>query len=105
MYLCSGAGGSQYGSFPALLLDPLIERVRELVAQKQDLQGLGRSLANAYTLYLKSRPPASAESSKRAKGLATEGPHPLLLVKMQQEGKGLVDLQVWTAAAAANGRL
>jgi ATP-dependent RNA helicase DDX54/DBP10 len=47
---------SLYGSFPSLLLDPLIEGVRDVVAAKQDLGGMGRSLANAYALYLKTRP-------------------------------------------------
>jgi hypothetical protein len=36
----------------------------------------------------------SAESAKRAKQLSPEGPHPLLLAKMQQQGGAKVDMQV-----------
>lgn len=58
----SGTTTSHYGTFPSLLLDPLIEHIRDVVEAKQDLAGMGRSLANAYTLYLKTRPSGRGET-------------------------------------------
>lgn len=56
--------------------------------------GMTRSLGNAFSLYLKTRPAASSESVRRAKGLGAEGGHPLLLAAVQREGHGLLDMQV-----------
>lgn len=77
---------SLLGTFPAAVLDPLIEHLLELVAATPELEGMQRSLRNAYGLYLKTRPAASSESVRRAKALQAEGPHPLLLAQIP-EGK------------------
>jgi hypothetical protein len=60
----------------------------------QDLAGMGRSLSNAYGLYLKTRPAASSESARRSKALAPEGCHPLLLAAVKHKSGGTVDMQV-----------
>jgi hypothetical protein len=57
-----------------------------------DLASVQRTLQNAYSLYLKTRPAASSESAKRAKGLPKEGPHPMLLGKLPATRRG--NLQV-----------
>ncbi|GLC45028.1 hypothetical protein PLESTB_001460900 [Pleodorina starrii] len=76
----AGSGGeSVYGILPAVVLDPLIEHVREVVAAAADLDGAQRTLANAWSMYCKTRPPPSAQSVRRARALAKEGVHPLLL--------------------------
>ncbi|KAF6264094.1 P-loop containing nucleoside triphosphate hydrolase protein [Scenedesmus sp. NREL 46B-D3] len=90
----AASSSSLYGQFPPLLLEPLVDHVRQLSEAQQDLGGLTRSLVNAYALYLKTRPSASAESAKRAKQLQPEGPHPLLLAKVQQQGGAKYDMQV-----------
>lgn len=63
MVLAAAAGSaasaaSSYGSFPPLLLEPLVDHVRQLTEAQQDLGGMSRSLGNAYALYLKTRPSA-----------------------------------------------
>lgn len=70
---------SVYGSYPATLLGPCIEHLREVEAAATELNSVARTLSNAYKLYLRTRPAPSPESSKRAKELPLEGPHPLLL--------------------------
>ncbi|GFR43623.1 hypothetical protein Agub_g4722, partial [Astrephomene gubernaculifera] len=75
----TSAEESLYGGFPAVVLDPLIEHARELVAAAADLEGMQRTLANAWGMYCKTRPQASAQSVRRARGLEKEGVHPLLL--------------------------
>jgi hypothetical protein len=75
-------------------LDPLIEHLLDAVASKQDLAGMGKSLTNAYALYLKTRPAASSESVRRAKQLQPEGCHPLLLAAVKHKSGGHVDMQV-----------
>lgn len=77
------AGGDKtvFGSFPPSILEPLQEHLHNAIAAAEDLSGVQRTLTNAYSLYLKTRPAASSESVKRAKGMASEGAHPLLLAK------------------------
>eukprot|EP00879_Flechtneria_rotunda_P002941 GHRR01003158.1.p1 GENE.GHRR01003158.1~~GHRR01003158.1.p1 ORF type:complete len:643 (+),score=244.56 GHRR01003158.1:1343-3271(+) len=96
-----------YGHVPGLILDPLIEHVRQLIASKQDLAGAQRSLTNAYNLYLKTRPAASAESVRRAKQLPPDGPHPLLLALVQQRqgGSSKFDMQHEVSLAAFTAKL
>ena len=50
-------------------LDDALVRVRYALGSSHDLEGQLRSAENAFRLYLKTRPPAAAESVKRAKGL------------------------------------
>jgi hypothetical protein len=96
---------SLFGAFPASLLEPLQDHLRSVIEATQDLAGSQRSLTNAYTLYLKTRPAASSESAKRARGAAAEGPHPLLVARLPA-GR-LADLQVGGGGASklAGGRL
>ncbi|GLI58727.1 hypothetical protein VaNZ11_000480 [Volvox africanus] len=75
----SGSDESMYGSLPAVVIDPLIEHARELVASAADLECMQRTLANAWGMYCKTRPPPSAQSIRRARALEKEGVHPLLL--------------------------
>jgi hypothetical protein len=55
----------------------VVSEAQNLVADN-DLQGLQKSVGNAFGLYVKTRPPASAESVARAKALGKEGIHPVL---------------------------
>jgi hypothetical protein len=57
----AASGSSLYGQFPPLLLEPLVDHVRQLTEAQQDLGGMTRSLGNAYALYLKTRPSARYE--------------------------------------------
>ncbi len=64
------------------------EHVRELVAHSTDLQAQQRYAVNAFKLYRKTRPAAAPESVKRAKGLATEGIHPVLAASVPSTSFG-----------------
>ena len=66
---------------------------QELIVQ-HDLQGLQKSVGNAYSLYVKTRPPASAESVARAKAFVKEGIHPLLAKALPQAGMAGLEAQV-----------
>ena len=72
-------GSTVLGSFPQDALDVEGERVRECVESSPHLQQLAKSAANATKLYLRTRPPAAAESAARAKKLPPVLPvHPSL---------------------------
>ena len=77
-----GNDHSVYGYVPASLLGPMVEYTRELVRSHAELECAGNTLDNAFGLYLKTRPPASTQSARRAKMLAAEGMSPLLLARM-----------------------
>ena len=100
-----GEGGaaarSVFGSFPSALLEPVQEHLKEVIEATQDLAGAQRTLANAYGLYLKTRPAASSESVRRAKALAREGAHPELLARLPA-GR-MADVEVKRVAAAVKG--
>lgn len=70
---------SCYGSFPQSLIDVLHSRVDVAIQEDADLSSLTRTITNAFKLYLKTRPPASKESCKRAKQMKEEGVYPLLV--------------------------
>lgn len=74
-----------YGQMPdgglQAALEDAVAEAQNLVAEN-DLEGLQRSVGNAWALYVKTRPPASPESVVRAKGLVKEGIHPLLAQSM-----------------------
>lgn len=70
---------SLYGAVPAMVLGPLVEHVREVIDGCADLETMQTTLANAWGMYCRTRPPPSSQSVKRAKALAAEGAHPLLL--------------------------
>ena len=59
-------------------LEGATERVAALVATSPELQALRRSCANAWGLYRRTRPGASAESVSRARALPRGGLQPLL---------------------------
>jgi len=46
------------------VLGPIIEHVREVDKSASELSGAARTLANAFNLYLRTRPAASSESVK-----------------------------------------
>ncbi|KAI8463120.1 MAG: DEAD-domain-containing protein [Monoraphidium minutum] len=92
-----------FGSFPAAILEPLQDHLRNAVEAAPDLAGAQRTLTNAYGLYLKTRPAASSESAKRAKRLASEGPHPALVARMP--GARVGSLQSEAALAEFTQRL
>lgn len=54
---------------PQAALDDAIEHVRSVLEASADLEVQQRSVANAFKLYLKTRPPAAPESVHRAKSL------------------------------------
>ena len=68
---------------------------QQLVAENE-LQGLQKSVGNAWSLYVKTRPPASPESVARAKDLPKEGIHPLLARSLPMAGIAGLEAQVTT---------
>ncbi|PSC71287.1 DEAD-box ATP-dependent RNA helicase 29 [Micractinium conductrix] len=85
--------GSVYGTFPQAALDDALVRVRYALGSSHDLEGQLRSAENAFRLYLKTRPPAAAESVKRAKGLPKEGIHPVLAAALPSDALGGLEAQ------------
>jgi len=86
---------SVYGSFPLVSLESAGEHVRELVAHSSDLQAQLRYATNAFKLYRKTRPAASPESIRRAKGLPAEGIHPVLASSVPSTAFGAHDITPW----------
>ena len=58
-------------------MEDTVTEVEELI-EANDLQGLKRSVGNAWTMYVRTRPPAAQESVMRARALPKGGIHPLL---------------------------
>eukprot|EP00892_Ulva_mutabilis_P001571 jgi/Ulvmu1/11414/UM075_0076.1 len=79
-------GTSWLGAFPEALLDIAIEQARAQLALSPSMQSLAQSCENAFTLYRKTRPPASTESVRRARALGKPGPHPMLAEVAQRMG-------------------
>lgn len=69
---------SLLGRYPPKALGKYEERFKSLLATDTDVANMLRYSQNALKLYLKTRPPASAESHNRAKELPSPGTHPLL---------------------------
>eukprot|EP00798_Chlamydomonas_sp_ICE-L_P023792 gene23792-9354_t len=65
-----------------VVLDPILEHLKDVQEAVPELASAKTSITNAYALYIRTRPPASPESSKRAKGMSQGGVHPLLLQSM-----------------------
>lgn len=90
---------SCYGAFPQSLVDVMHGKVESAVEGDAELTSLTKTIGNAFKLYLKTRPPASKESCKRAKHMKDEGVHPLLLksadpgIALQEQAKNLVDMK------------
>jgi hypothetical protein len=76
--LSSNTGTCRIGRYPDCLLEHAVEQVRALAEDDPSMWSLEKSCANAAALYKKTRPPASAESVKRARELPPAGPHPRL---------------------------
>ncbi|CEF98487.1 Helicase, C-terminal [Ostreococcus tauri] len=66
------------GTCPLGALDMTVDRLRELMKERDELEGMERAASNAYKLYQKTRGAASSESMSRAQPLIHAGPHPLL---------------------------
>ncbi|PRW33125.1 DEAD-box ATP-dependent RNA helicase 29 isoform X1 isoform B [Chlorella sorokiniana] len=92
---------SLYGTFPQVALDDALERVRQVLASSHDLALQRNSVENAFRLYCKTRPPAAAESVKRAKTLPKEGIHPLLAAALPSDALGGLEAQAGLADIAA----
>lgn len=84
---------SELGRFPQMVLDPLMGRVIELINDTPDLAIQQKSLSNAKALYIKTRPPASSESARRAKSLDREGIHPVLAAAVPSLALGGLEAQ------------
>jgi len=84
------------GSVPRSVVDEEGDMLKRFSSDSSDIDNLVKVTTNAYKMYLKSRPPASTESSKRLKelNLATTSMahHPLLLSNQGEDGKAAVDL-------------
>ncbi|KAL2612800.1 hypothetical protein R1flu_024492 [Riccia fluitans] len=74
----ANARGTVYGRCPQAVLDLYMDRFREIISNNTELLALQKACANAFRLYVKTRPAAAFESCKRAKELPREGLHPLL---------------------------
>lgn len=80
VYVC------RLGAFPEALLDVAIEQTRAHHALSPSMQSLEKSCENAFTLYRRTRPPASSESVRRARAVGKPGPHPTLAEVAQRMG-------------------
>eukprot|EP00803_Ostreobium_quekettii_P005085 evm.model.scf_2506.1 EVM.evm.TU.scf_2506.1 scf_2506:380-9034(+) len=76
---CADPGLAVYGNFPREELSDMCAVVWNHISSSVDLQGQLKSATNAFKLYLKTRPSASAESVRRVKDFPLEGTHPLFL--------------------------
>lgn len=68
-----------FGSIPQYLLDAESGWVKSQITGSVELQGLERTMNNAFKLYYRTRPPPSPESVRRAKILPDPPVHPMLL--------------------------
>ena len=84
---------SEFGRFPQTVLDPIMGHVTALVNESADLLIQQKSLANAKALYVKTRPPASSESARRAKSFEKEGIHPVLAAAVPSMALGGLEAQ------------
>ena len=84
---------SEFGRFPQMVLDPLMGRVISLINDTPELAIQQKSLSNAKTLYVKTRPPASSESARRAKSFEREGIHPVLAAAVPSLALGGLEAQ------------
>lgn len=84
---------SEFGCFPQTVLDPLVGHVSDVIAGNADLQIQLNSLNNSKKLYIKTRPPASAESARRAKAFEKEGIHPVLAAAVPSQALGGLEAQ------------
>ena len=95
---------SEFGRFPQTALDPLVGHISSVISQVPDLQIQQRSLMNAKLLYVKTRPPASSESARRAKSFEKEGIHPILAAAVPSLALGGLEAQESLANITASLR-
>ncbi len=93
-----------YGAFPSHLIGPQAEKLRLHEASASELSGAQKTLSNAFSLYVRTRPPASNESVKRAKQMAQESEHPLLLAQLPALQRVNLQAEVERAALTASLR-
>jgi ATP-dependent RNA helicase DDX54/DBP10 len=88
--------------FLQVVLSPITEHVKSLESSASELCGMRRSLTNAFNLYLRTRPAASPESTKRARALPQDGVHPLMVAclppALQRDVRNETALAEFTAA-------
>jgi ATP-dependent RNA helicase DDX54/DBP10 len=70
-------GESVYGRFPQTVLDLVSDGLKGVISECAELIALEKPCANAFRLYLKTRPMPSKESIRRAKDSPHEGLHPI----------------------------
>ena len=87
-YLLIWLAGSQ------VALDGFAERIRQLLIEDATLAGLSKSATNAFRLYKRTRPAASAESLARTRLQAPEGVHPLLAAAIPASALAGLEAQV-----------
>ncbi len=95
---------SEFGRFPQTVLDPLLGHVTAMIGSIPDLLIQQKSLANAKVLYIKTRPPASSESARRAKSFEREGIHPILAAAVPSMALGGLEAQQSLADITASLR-
>lgn len=95
---------SEFGRFPQTVLDPIMGHVTSLVHDSADLLIQQKSLSNAKALYVKTRPPASSESARRAKSFEKEGIHPVLAAAVPSLALGGLEAQASLADITATLR-
>ena len=75
-------------------LDGIAERIRQQLVEDATLAGLSKSATNAFRLYKRTRPAASAESLARTRLQAPEGVHPLLAAAIPASALAGLEAQV-----------
>ncbi|KAL9259917.1 putative DEAD-box ATP-dependent RNA helicase 29 [Drosera capensis] len=83
-------GETVYGRLPQSVLDLISDRVREILDSSAELASLVKTSANAFRMYMKTKPAPSKASIRRVKLLPREGLHPMF--KTVVEGKELTAL-------------
>jgi len=84
---------TEFGCFPQTVLDPIFGHITDLIHSVPDLEIQKRSVSNALKLYIKTRPPASSESARRAKEFKKEGFHPVLAAAVPSQALGGLETQ------------
>lgn len=84
---------SYFGSFPQVALDDAIEHLRQIFSVSPDISSQKHAADNAMKLYMRTRPPASPESVRRAKGFQKEGIHPVLASAVPSHDLGGLEAQ------------
>jgi ATP-dependent RNA helicase DDX54/DBP10 len=70
-------GESVYGRFPQTVIDLVSDGLKGVISECTELIALEKPCANAFRLYLKTRPMPSKESIRRVKDLPREGLNPI----------------------------